>query len=152
MLTEFIKKFTDAKIIEEPVKIGHEYFLITQELKKIIAQIKTKTSFAGIPLCAERGKNFAPSLYLLKKLSKYSTKKITVDSKGEWMFICRKDVFSKSATKVGECKVDDYVLVENQHSECIGYGKFVGEGKGIIVEHLFDIGDFLRRERHKTFK
>lgn len=150
MLTQFIKHFTNEEIIKDVTKINREYFLVGSELKKIIAQIKTKPSFAGIPLGSERGKLFAPSPFLLKKLASSTAKKIIVDSKGEWLFICGKDIFGKSVSSFGSAAaIGDFVLVENLHGECLGYGKMVAEkeSRGLVVEHLFDIGDFLRRER-----
>ena len=150
MLKEFVRQFTNEDIIGDFVKINREYFSVPANLEKISLSIKTRPEFAGIPLGREKGKIFAPSLYLLQKLIAISGKKIQVDNKGEWMFICGKDVFGKSVTKSSnEQKTDDLVLVENQYCECLGYGKIVAEltQKGVVVKNIFDIGDFLRRQR-----
>jgi ribosome biogenesis protein Nip4 len=43
------------------------------------------------------------------------------------------------------------VLVLNSYGECLGFGKILrsldGKRKGLAVENILDIGDFLRRER-----
>lgn len=143
MLKEFIKQFTSEEIVGDFTKVNNEYFVINESLKQIISQIKTKPLCAGIPLGREKGRIFVSSLYLLQKLGEVSNKKIIVDKKGEWMFICGKNIFSKS---IKNCtgNVGDLVLVENAFGECLGYGKLTAEKS---VQHVFDIGDFLRRER-----
>lgn len=143
MLKKFITQFTSEEIVGDFTKVNNEYFVINESLKQIISQIKTKPSFAGIHLGIEKGKTFVPSLYLLQKLCTVSNKKIITDKKGEWMFICGKNIFQKSIIKFAGNN-EDLVLVQNEFGECLGYGKITTEKS---VQHIFDIGDFLRRER-----
>ena len=149
MLKQFIKQFSKEEIVKDFVKIERSYFSVNEQIKQTISLIQTKPAFAGIPLGTESS-IFKPSLFLLQKICKLSDKKIIVDKKGEWMFICGKDIFGKSITKFAEnLKQGELVLVENQHGECLGYGKIIAElnNKGNVLENIFDIGDFLRRER-----
>ncbi len=149
MLKPFIKQFTNQEIIKDFVKFERSYFLVNNSLLKTIACIKTKPSLAGIVLATEH-RMFKPSIFLLQKIAEATNKKIIVDKKGEWMFICGKDIFGKSILKFGEgIKTNDFVIVQNQFSECLGYGKITADitSKGKVVENVFDIGDFLRRER-----
>lgn len=149
MLKEFIKEFANEEIVKDFVKIDRSYFSINEKIKQIISSIKTKPEFAGIPLGREKGNIFAPSLYLLQKLAEVSNKKIRVDKKGEWMFICGKDIFGKSIAQFCDVKIGELILVQNLHSECLGYGKIIADlhQKGVVIENIFDIGDFLRRQR-----
>lgn len=149
MLKQFIKQFTNEEIVKDFVKIDRSYFLINEKIKQTILSIQTKPAFAGTILGTE-GKFFKPAINLMQKISASTEKKISVDKKGEWMFICKKDIFGKSILKFGEgIKTNDFVIVQNQYGECLGYGKITADltSKGKIVENLFDIGDFLRRER-----
>ena len=149
MLKEFTALFTNEDIAGDFVRIGNEFFLMDSDIKRVISQIKVKPCFAGIYLGCERGRAFAPSLFLLKKLLFLTNKKICVEPKGEWMFICGKDIFGKSIIKTNDYRIGELVLVENAHGDCLGYGRVVAElnEKGKVIEHVFDIGDFLRRER-----
>lgn len=149
MLKDFIRLFTNEEIVKDFVKIERDYFLVGSDIKRVVSQIKTKPCFEGIPLGCERGKLFVPSLFLLNELLQFTEKKVCVDSKGEWMFICGKDIFGKSVSKAGDCRVGDFVLVENQYGECLGYCRVVADLKerGKVLDHVFDVGDFLRRER-----
>ncbi len=141
MIQKFILKFTKEKIIDEKdlVKYGNEYFLIDKRFEVL----KQKPFYAGIFIGKNKGDNFIPSLWLLQELSNKIHKKIFVNEKGEWMFICSRDILKESITKTENVKKGDYCLVVNQYNECLGYGIFEDNK----VKRIFDIGDFLRRER-----
>lgn len=152
-MKEFIQLFTKEKIIDfDNVKqLRSDYYLVPAELNKVLKQTKHTTSFIGIYL-GKKKKNFIPSPYLLAKLAKASKNKITVNDKGAWMFICGKHIYAKSITKFNASqKFNDLVLVLNQHNECLGYGKMINkfDSKKVAVQNIFDIGDFVRRERRK---
>ena len=156
MLKEFAKQFTDEDIVKDFVKMQNNFFLAPQQLKEALQHLTTKPSFMGLPLGRQKGQQFVPSLYLLQKLAGISSKKITVDDKGAWMFICGKDIFGKTIVKAhSEMKSGELILVQNHYGECLGYGSIIAElsNKSVVVENIFDIGDFLRRERsgHKPF-
>lgn len=149
MLKEFIKQFTDEEIFKVSVKINNAFFIVQPPLQHAIEQLKTQPAFAGTILGLQKGQQLVPSLYLLQKLGEVSNKKITVNEKGAWIFICGKDIFGKTIIKAhSEMKTGDAVLVQNHHGECLGHGKIVAElsNKRVVVQHVFDIGDFLRRE------
>lgn len=137
MLKEFISLFTEEFPRGKIWKKEHKFFLVKEEPYY-------KPQYTGIYL-GKIKKIFYPSLWLLQWLKERTDKKVVVDKKGEWMFICGKDVFKKSLNKKFKVEKNDYVLVLNKYNECLGYGIF--QDKKIIVKNLFDIGDFLRRER-----
>ncbi len=140
MLKEFVSLFT--KEFPEGIvwKKDNSYFLVKETPHN-------HPFYTGIFLGKEK-KEFNPSLWLLQWLSKRTTKKIIVDRKGEWMFICAKDIFKRSVRKSSRIDQGEKVLVQNIHNECVGYGIFQ-DRKKISVRNIFDIGDFLRRERQE---
>jgi ribosome biogenesis protein Nip4 len=83
-----------------------------------------------------------PSLDLLNMLAKTDAKKVWLNEKGAWMFVCRRPALAQSIVKA-EASPGALVLVLTERNECIGYGVFDGKG----VKNYYDIGDFLRRER-----
>ena len=128
-----------------------KYFLISRQIQDIIK--KTKKPFhAGTSLGKARGKKFFPSVNLLSMIKPKTSHKIWVESKAEWLFVCGRDIFgsgiSRSSPKVQKNTI---TLVLNSNNEVIGFGKAVKslKEKGVVVQNILDIGDFLRREKKK---
>lgn len=152
-MKEFIEKFTDREIIDfsKVLKVDNEFFLVTSELMQAQEKIKKKISYIGIYI----GTAEKPGLFLLQKLAGHAKRKVWVDEKGEWLFICKRDLFGSSISKSeGLIEKGDWVMVMNRHDECLGYGKVAADlplddSDKIAVRRIFDIGDFLRRERKK---
>ncbi|MBI2565326.1 hypothetical protein HYV79_05090 [Candidatus Woesearchaeota archaeon] len=146
MLKEFIKKFTEVEIVKDFVTLKTEYFEIPQDLENIRKKINRQFVHAGKFLGVIK-KEFIPSSWLLQEIAKFSENKIWLNEKGEWLFICGRDVMKKSVVKISDKLVENQlVLVLNQHDECLGYGYY--SDKKIVIKNVFDLGDFLRRERH----
>ncbi|MBD3361505.1 hypothetical protein GF358_01805 [Candidatus Woesearchaeota archaeon] len=150
-MKEFIEQFTREKLFDENdiLKLRSEFYLVQPELATILRKTKHQTSFIGIYL-GKKKKNFIPSSYLLEKLAKHTKNKVSVNDKGAWMFICGKHIYARSITEFNpQQKFNDLILVLNKHNECLGYGKMINrfDSKKVAVQNIFDIGDFVRRER-----
>jgi ribosome biogenesis protein Nip4 len=143
-MKKFIEQFTKQKLFDEALvrRIGNDFFLLQPELSQVMKKIKLPPLHAGLYLGREEEKTAKPSLDLLQMLAKSDAKKVWLNKKGAWMFICRRPALEKSVVRT-EAKSREMVIVMNESDECIGYGVF--EGKG--VKNYYDIGDFLRRER-----
>lgn len=137
MLKEFIKRFTEEEFsdFDKIIKISQEYYLVAEELRELSKKTGRQPLFIGRFLGKE-GKMFKPSLWLLQELVRKSDKRIILFKDSEWKYICKKDV------KTNE-KIEGDVLVVNLFGECIGNGTL----KNSMLKNVFDIGDFLRRER-----
>ena len=138
-LNEFIENFTEEKP-ENVVKKGREYYIVTPKLQKIANEIERNYFSIGVPL-GEYKKNFKPSLSLLDWLSKRTEKKVFINKKTEWLFLCGRDVFTENIIKINVKK--GKVLVQNEKDENIGLGILNDSG----IRHIMDRGDFLRREK-----
>jgi ribosome biogenesis protein Nip4 len=67
-----------------------------------------------------------------------------------WLFVCGRDVFEESTLKKeGEFEEGVLSLVMLEGS-CLGYGRVESFQGKRILKNVFDIGDFLRRERWRT--
>ena len=83
---------------------------------------------------------------MLDLLAKNSKKKVWLTEKGAWLFICRRDIFAKSIAKSEDAS--DFVLILNEYDECLGFGQVIDlSSKKVAIKRMYDIGDFLRRER-----
>jgi ribosome biogenesis protein Nip4 len=93
-------------------------------------------------------KNFIPGAGLLRELGKIQgPNKVWVDERVGWLFVCGRDIFSQSILRSeGELAEGTFFLVM-MGCDCLGYGVIQRSDGGIILKNLFDIGDFLRRER-----
>jgi len=143
-LREFISIFTDKKdIYKNIVCLKDSYFSVPEKLKDLSSRENVIT--VGTYLGKEKKEIFVPSTILLDKLAELSERKIFLNEKTSWLFLCKRDVFLESIEKAN---VDEgFVLVQNMNDENLGYGKFTTKGRKTLVKNLFDKGDFLRRER-----
>jgi ribosome biogenesis protein Nip4 len=141
---KFIAQFTKQNVVDDAKvkQIGHDYFLLQPEIAAALKSIRLPPLHAGLYLGSFREKTSKPSNDLLQMLAKTEAKKVWLNEKGAWLFVCRRPALAKSITKA-EAQPNDLVLVMNEHDECIGYGLYDGPS----VKNYYDVGDFLRRER-----
>jgi len=139
MINDFIKQFTDEKF--NWIKEKNQFYLVQPKLLELKNKIPLEPESMGICLGKQKSKRFDPSIELIKLLAKVSDKKVYINEKAAWLFICGRDVFSKSIVKSTVKK--GLCLVMNAKEECIGYGEFSSKG----VKNILDIGEYLRMER-----
>ena len=133
------------------VEKGGRFYLLNQALKPMVRQ---EFFYAGLFLGKAKEGKFFPSFNLLTILAKKEANRIVVDRKAAWLFICGRDIIGKSVVRIlGPAKKHSNVLVLNEFSECLGFGRIVGnlsverKNDEIVVRNVSDVGDFLRRER-----
>lgn len=146
MIYRFIKRFTD-KIFDNVVKIKNKYYLSGKDLIELRKKIRLDVESIGLYLGDENKKVFNPSPALIEEISKVTDKKVFVNKKAEMLFVCGRDLFSKSVLKTNS--KDGFVLVQNERDENLGYGKVVGnlsENNKIFIKNLLDKGIYLRKE------
>jgi ribosome biogenesis protein Nip4 len=162
MIKEFLKKIKKEDIInhDNTIKIEDGYFLKPEEetLKKNFNKVSRKTKenklkYTGISLGCNRKKIFAPSVYLLEKLRDQNANYIKINKKGEWLFICGRDIQGTSIYKTN-CEINEYAIVLNLKKEPLGYGILIKKptGDSMCFKRIYDIGDYLRRERQEKNK
>ncbi len=127
------------------------FYLVNQTLKPLVRQ---DFFYAGVFLGKAKEGKFFPSFNLLNMLAKKDSSRIVLDRKAAWLFICGRDILGKSIVHVyGSGKKNTNTLVLNEFGECLGFGRIVEKLSGlagnsqIVVRHVSDLGDFLRRER-----
>jgi ribosome biogenesis protein Nip4 len=137
----------DRKLMVEK---QNKYFLLNEKLKSLIAE---NFFYAGVYLGEIKNEKFFPSFILLRMIAaEEKINKIVVDEKTAWLFICGRDIFKRGILKtLGSKKEGAYTLILNQYGECLGFGRITHnldqEKRGVAVKNIFDIGDFLRREK-----
>jgi len=152
MLGKFLKLFNaeDVVLMDDVVQIKEFYFTLTLAQKDLLSH--SKPIYIGYCLGKKKGQQFCPSICLLDFISGRYEKQVVVDAKTEWLFVCGRDIFSVTCVK-GNPSEGDLVLVMNQHQECIGIASYAGNpSKKTPIKHVYDIGDYLRRERTRKLK
>jgi ribosome biogenesis protein Nip4 len=128
------------------LNINNKRFEIEDCLRKLIVK-RDRLVYAGRLLGREK-QVFVPSPWILEKVASCEgTNKIHVDRETGWLFLCGRDVFEKNFKKVdGELNLGTFFLVLTE-GNCLGYGKIETFNNILILRNIYDLGDFLRRER-----
>ena len=152
LLREFVIKL-GADFAPNPnliVKKGKHYYLLS---RKLLDLVRTDFYHAGTYLGKIKNGQFLPSFQFLAILSKERARRVVVNRKAAWLFICGRDVFCKSIVRIhGRKNKGGYVLVMNEYGDCLGFGKLKGKlganvkSNKVSVKNISDLGDFLRRE------
>jgi ribosome biogenesis protein Nip4 len=150
-IDDFVSRFGTKIGLDETfiVKRQGRYFLLDENVKRLASK---DFCYAGVYLGEAKDGEFFPGFNLLNMIAQKNGNRINLEKKAEWLFICGRDVFGEGiTTMIGSTKKGDYVLVLNSYGECLGFGKILrnldGKRKGVAVENILDVGDFLRRER-----
>lgn len=140
-LKRFVSQFAPMEI-SNVHKMGRRYYQISEKLLHMKNSIDRDTYGVGVFLGEEK-KQFNPSFALLDMIGK-KTKKITkINDKGEWLFVCKRDVFEDNIIKSSERGI---CIVQNELGETLGYGRISKKKNKLNLEPIKDRGDFLRRE------
>ena len=153
-LKEFVAQFRASIPLDEShiVRNRNRYYLLPKKLKQ---QAPQGFFYAGAYLGAVKGSSFFPSFLLLSMVAERKAKKLVVDKKTSWLFICGRDIFKQGILKGDNLKKGDYALVLNERNECLGFGKIMlnlreeSDTTKVAVKNILDIGDFLRREKRQ---
>ena len=149
-IADFAAMFQTKLPLEERLlrERNHRIFLLNKTLEEILPN---NFLHAGIYLGKIEDGIFVPSFSMLNMISAITANKVFIDKRTEWLFICGRDIFMEGIMRIeGSTEKGTYVLVLNSRNECLGFGRTMlnleHAKKGLAVENLLDIGDFLRRE------
>jgi ribosome biogenesis protein Nip4 len=136
----------DYEPVGEKMNLNDKRFVVSPELAAKISD-RSRLVYAGKLLGRTRGV-FIPSTGLLEELGKMQgSKKIWVDERVGWLFACGRDVFIESILKSEGNLAEGACFLVMLGRDCLGYGRVEKREEKIILKNIFDIGDFLRRER-----
>jgi len=143
LLKRFLRDVGSSYEPEDVVKIDNKRF--TSPVKAPL-DISGRV-YTGIYLGRNK-QRFLPSGVLLQMLGgEEKTHKVYVGRETAWLFVVGKDVFDENIIdKTPGVHLGGYCLVMyGEH--CIGYGRYETSGDRIVVKNIYNIGDYLRRER-----
>ncbi|MEM1563711.1 MAG: hypothetical protein QW161_03440 [Candidatus Bathyarchaeia archaeon] len=153
LIEDFARLFGAKLSLEKGlvIKRKNKFFLLGSSLEKL-AEKRGNWLFAGIYLGKIEDGKFFPSFPLLFMIADQAQNKVVVDDKAAWLFVCGRDLFKEGILEAyGLRSKGVYTLIFNRYGECLGFGRIergLDEAKsGTVIKNIFDIGDFLRRER-----
>ena len=144
LFKKFIGQFT-AEDIADVRRVGRNFFKAEENLWNIKNGVNRDVFSVGTFLGEEK-KGFNPSPALIELLSKFPDtqgKKVFVNNKAEWMFLCGRNVLGDSIVKNPSNLSSGLVFVQNARDENLGYGLFKKEDT-LIIKHILDKGKYLR--------
>jgi len=152
LLKKFLEGVGSALTVDEErlLRINNRRFTVGENLDDFIFRWDNLV-YAGKLLGKDR-KLFHPSPTLLKEIASEEgpLNRVHVDRETGWLFVCGRDVFEESILrKEGAFEEGSLSLVMLEGS-CLGYGRVESFREKRILKNVFDIGDFLRRERWRT--
>jgi ribosome biogenesis protein Nip4 len=147
LLKEFLEGIGSRLASDEDglVRINNKRFI---EADTLAGLLHTRRYLVYVGKLLGRDKRvFIPSSILLEELVREpGTRKAHVDRKTAWLFVCGRDVFEENLGIEGWPGLGELYLVVSE-GDCLGYGRIEEFEGRLILRNLFDLGDFLRRER-----
>jgi ribosome biogenesis protein Nip4 len=146
VFTSFTKQFVEHFDTSSIKSIGRSYYLAEPELRDIKDSVKRDIFAMGVFLGEAKDK-FYPTPAFLEMVAKNpasDNRKIYVNKKAEWLFLCGRNILMESIAKNPHNISEGLVLVQNERDENLGYGIFKQEGKDLVVRNLLDRGMYLR--------
>jgi len=74
-----------------------------------------------------------------------SERKVFINKKSEWMFLCGKDIFKKGIEKIEIPKKRGLIFVQNKFNENLGLAKFMQDAN-VPLKNILDKGAYVRKE------
>lgn len=151
----FIKKFCKKTHFDfekglKVINIRNKFFIADKNLISLTKRIGIKPAALGVFLGEVRKNDFYPSSALLDLISKKSNKKVFLNKKSAWLFLCGRDVFGSGIIKAEEKNKGELVLVQNENDENLGYGKIISnltEENKVVIKNCYDRGIFIRKRK-----
>ena len=143
---KFTQQFTDAEIADVR-RVGRNFYQAEERLWEIKNGVNRDIYSLGLHLGEEK-MGFSPSpacVDILSKLPDAQSKKVFINKKAEWLFLCGRNVLSDSIAKNPTHLTEGLVLVQNERDENLGYGLFKKEDT-LIIKHILDKGRYLRMD------
>ena len=132
--------------VGERVNLNDRRFVVNPEVAARIHD-RSRMIYAG-DLLGRTKREFIPSASLLRGLGKMKgPNKVWVDDRVGWLFVCGRDIFEESIVRAeGLLEEGAYFLVI-LGDDCLGYVRVETQDGRRLLRNMFDLGDFLRRER-----
>jgi ribosome biogenesis protein Nip4 len=149
-MSELKDFLTAIEAVYEPVgerlNLNDRRFIVSPEIVAHIHE-RGRMVYAG-KLLGRTKREFMPGASLLRDLSKIEgPKKVWVDNRVGWLFVCGRDIFEEKIIRAEGVLDEGACFLVMLGEDCLGYGRIQTQYGRKLMRNIFDLGDFLRRER-----
>jgi ribosome biogenesis protein Nip4 len=146
-LNEFLAAVGATYVLTDVrVNLNDRRFAVPSDVVKYMHD-KVRLVYAGM-LLGRTKREFVPGAGLLRELGQMKgPNKAWVDERVGWLFACGRDAFAGSIIRSEGDLADGRCFLVMMGDDCIGYGRVEERNNELLLRNLFDLGDFLRRER-----
>ena len=135
--------------VGERVNLNDRRFVVNPELAARIHD-RSRMIYAG-NLLGRTKREFMPGAPLLRELGKMKgPNKVWVDERVGWLFVCGRDIFEESIVRAEGVLKEGTCFLVMLGDDCLGYVRVETQDGRRLLRNIFDLGDFLRRERRIT--
>jgi ribosome biogenesis protein Nip4 len=132
--------------VGERVNLNDRRFIVNPELAAWIHD-RSRMIYAG-NLLGRTKREFMPGSSLLRELGKMKgPNKVWVDDRVGWLFVCGRDIFEESIVRAEGVLEEGTFFLVMLGDDCLGYVRIETQDGRRLLRNIFDLGDFLRRER-----
>jgi ribosome biogenesis protein Nip4 len=145
---EFARQFTEAPLTDV-VNVGKRWF---HDPLHLLAQTQGWDVFSIGRFIGEERKGFQPTSAFVDLVAARDERRVIVEDKAAWLFLCGRDVLMASVREEGPFSPNQLAIVADREGNVLGYGKIVAPfsrkmRNKVYVKHVLDKGEYLRRER-----
>ena len=149
-LEEFCALF-GQEVPAHAVRIGPRWFHDPQGLIVAARERGWDPFSGGIYLGEERG-GFRPTSALISMLGASSDRRVALESKSAWLYLCGRDILMEGVLGSPGYQSGELVFLVDEQDRILGYGMILNpfdprHRHAVLVKHLVDRGEYLRRER-----
>jgi len=149
LMRKFLEGVGSSLAVDEGrlLRINNRRFTVGEDIEACILRGRSLV-YAGKLLGKDRNL-FHPSPALLQEVASGQgpLNRVHVDREVGWLFVCGRDIFEESILRREGAFEEGALSLVMLDGECLGYGRVeTFEGRRML-RNVFDIGDFLRRER-----
>ncbi len=119
-LTAFLQTFEVSLPTEHIIKLHKAIYLLNSSAQQQIDKLQEEPISAGLLLGTLKPR-FSPSIALLQLITPRTKKKIILNEKASWLFVCGRDILEENILS-GDAKARE-VIVEDEHGQTLGLAK-----------------------------
>ncbi len=140
-LSNFLALFGDIPFpLERVLKLHKSLYLVNSSAQHLIKNMSEEPVSVGLFLGTTKHP-FTPSIPLLRIITPHTEKKITLNEKSAWLFVCGRDAFSDNILK-GDTN-SSLVIVLDENGETLGLAK----KKPDMYKNIVHAGQFLKNKQ-----
>jgi len=141
-LKDFLELFGDIPFPVEKVSLqGKEVYLVNYSAQPTLPSYEEEPVSQGVLLGTIAKNSFVASIALLRHIAPHTQKKIILNEKSAWLFVCGRDAFEQNIMS-GD-KKSSLVIVLDEQDNVLGLAKKTPQ----FYKNMLHIGTFLKENK-----